>query len=78
MDDGERRRVFETLLDGAFADVLGFSKSDWTDIEAIAGDMKASNLFKGDAVKCLIGAFCLWFEQTGYLEDDRQPDAGHH
>lgn len=69
---------FLALLNGAFADVLGFTKDDWADIEDVAQQMRDAGTFKADPIKCTVSAFILWFEQLGYLEDDRIPDHGHH
>jgi hypothetical protein len=70
-------QVFQ-ILETVFADVLGFTKDDWKDIEDCANQMRAINLFGGDPLKCTIVGFVLWFELTGYSQDDRIPDTGMH
>lgn len=69
---------FMSLLEGVFADVLGFTKDNWEDIEDIARQMAEAKTFKSDPIKCTVAAFILWFDQIGYREDDRIPDGGLH
>jgi len=67
---------FMLQLEYVFADVLGLTRENWSDIEKIRAEMLSVRLFGGDAFKCTVAAFVIYFDQTGYLEDDRVSDAG--
>lgn len=70
------REQFEMILESAFADLLGFSKQDWQDVEDIAAQAREAGLFKADPIKCTAAGFVIFFEAQGYLDDDRIPDVG--
>lgn len=69
---------FLAAFEGLFADVLGFTRGDWKDIEKVGLAMKQANCFKGDTFKCSVAGFVLWFDSMGYLDDDRHPEDGLH
>lgn len=71
-------KQYERILSDMFADVLGFTRDNWNEIEEIAEQVRSSGIFKADQTKCLIAGFVIWFESIGYIEDDRIPDDGRH
>lgn len=62
------------ILEGVFADVLGFTRDDWATIEEYIEKISSTGLFDSHTVKCTVAAFVLWYEFEGYQSDDRRPN----
>lgn len=72
------RADFMATFENAFADPFSFTREDWEDIAAVMRSVTEANCFDGDPMKDAVCSFILFFEQLGYLEDDRIPLEGRH
>lgn len=54
----------------AWIDINGFTKKDWDKIRELCSRMIESGTFKGDPLKCAVGAFVYLVAEGYWLQSD--------